>query len=130
MGDGTLDDLAKVFQIVSGIVLALFAVMAYLVQRGRYLRDTESTLNVLARDYGASRQQIWPADAPPNERGSILFRFRLENESPNTIASKNCDYSQQILIEDEILNVKGELKKVTTLTCVIDDYHSLFRDSE
>jgi len=50
-----------------------------------------------------------------------------DNESPSTVAAKNCDFSRQILIEKETLEIWETLKEIHVLTCILDEYHALSR---
>ena len=66
------------------------------------------------------------------EKGDVLYaQFWLQpdgtfpsNESPSTVAAKNCDFSKQILIEKESLKIQEEIKEVYTLSCILDEYHA------
>lgn len=68
-------------------------------------------------------------------KGDVLFaQFWVQpngtfpsNESPSTVASKNCDFSRQILIEKELLEIQGKIKEIYTLSCVLDEYHATTR---
>ncbi len=50
-----------------------------------------------------------------------------DNESPSTVAAKNCDFSRQILIEKERVKIQGEINEIHTLSCILDDYHFTIR---
>ena len=68
-------------------------------------------------------------------KGDVLFaQFWVQpdgtfpsNESPSTIAAKNCDFSRQILIEKETLKIREALKEIHVLTCILDEYRGTAR---